>query len=208
MFVELIELLRCPREHAESQLVAAATRTGDRHIMDGVLGCPTCAAEFRIAGGVARFDAPQPTPAAQPNADTAMRLAALLDLTDARGFALLTGAWCAQLDGIQRISDTPIALLNPPGAMGGIPAGVIECGDRAPFAQGSLRAAALDADLTSALRDSIVRAVSTGGRVLGPASLAVLPEVTEIARDDRFWVGERSGARPLVAIQRLRKEHQ
>lgn len=180
----------------------AATSTVDRHIMDGVLGCPTCAAEFRIVAGVARFDAPQPTPVARPDADTAMRLAALLDLTDARGFALLAGAWCTQLDGIQRISDTPIALLNPPGAVGGMPAGVIQCGDRAPFAPGSLRAAALGADLTSALRDSIVRAVRSSGRVLGPVALAVPPDVNELARDDHMWVGEKAHKPRLVSLGR------
>jgi len=202
VFVELIELLRCPREHAESQLVVAATRTDDRHIVDGVLGCPTCAGEFRIMGGVARFDARQPTPDAQPDADAAMRVAALLDLTDARGFALLTGAWCAQLDGIQRISDTPIALLNPPGAVGGIPAGVIECGDVAPFAPGSLRAAALDAELTSVLRDSIVRAVRTSGRVLGPSSMAVPTDINELTRDDQMWVGEKAHQQRFVNLWR------
>jgi uncharacterized protein YbaR (Trm112 family) len=204
VFVELIELLRCPREHAESHLIAAAERTDDRHILDGVLGCPTCAAEFRIVAGVAHFDAPATSPDAQPDADIAMRLAALLDLSDARGFALLTGAWCAQLDGIQRISDTPIALLNPPSGVGGIPAGVIECADVAPFAPGSLRAAALDSRLTGSLRDSIVRAVRTGGRILCPVSLDVPRDVNELARDDQMWVGEKAGSRPLVELKRSR----
>lgn len=202
MFVELIELLRCPRPHAESQLVVAAERTDDRHIVDGVLGCPVCSAEFRITSGVARFDAPSLVPTAQPDAETALRLAALLDLTDARGFALLTGVWCAQLDGIQRISDTPIALLNPAGGVGGIPAGVIECGDVAPFAAGSLRAAALHSGLTAPLRDSIVRAVRPGGRVLGPSSMAVPADVGELTRDDQQWVGEKTRGTPFVQLTR------
>ena len=60
MFVELIESLRCPR-HLEGaadapHLVASTTRSEARHIIDGVLGCPTCNAEFPIVNGVARFD--------------------------------------------------------------------------------------------------------------------------------------------------------
>jgi len=170
--------------------------------MDGVLGCPTCGAEYQITDGVAHFAVAAPAPPAKPDGDTALRLAALLDLTDARGFAVLTGAWCAQLDGIQRISDTPIALLNPPGDVGGIPAGVVECGDQAPFAPGSFRAAALDAALSPSLRDSIVLAVRPGGRVLGPASLAVATAVTELARDDQLWVGEKSARAHFVNLGR------
>src|SRR5262245_13560594 len=98
MFVELIESLRCPR-HLESgadapHLVASATRSEARHIIDGVLGCPECGAEFPIVNGVVRFErAVRPTDDEQPSEDSAMRLAALLDLTDARWFALLCGRW-------------------------------------------------------------------------------------------------------------------
>ena len=55
MFVELIEALRCPRDHAESPLVVTASRTDARHIMDGWLGCPVCHAEFQIRNGEALF---------------------------------------------------------------------------------------------------------------------------------------------------------
>jgi len=44
VFVELIEALRCPRPHEDAHLVASATRTEARHIVDGVLGCPVCGA--------------------------------------------------------------------------------------------------------------------------------------------------------------------
>ena len=48
MFVEIIDLLRCPNAHAESWLVAAAARTVGRHIVEGTLGCPVCEAEMEM----------------------------------------------------------------------------------------------------------------------------------------------------------------
>jgi uncharacterized protein YbaR (Trm112 family) len=202
MFVELIELLRCPRAHAESNLIAASRQTTDRHIVEGTLGCPVCNAEFRIAGGVARFDAPPPTPAAEPDAEIALKLAALLDLADPKGFALLTGAYCVQLDALQRLVEAAVVLQNTPGDVGGIPAGVIECADVAPFAPSSLRAAAIDASASEALRASVVRCVQDGGRIIGPLDMPVPADVNELDRDDRIWVGERLGRRPLVPLKR------
>ena len=202
MFVELIELMRCPRGHAESNLIAAAERTSDRHIVDGTLGCPVCNAEFRIAGGVARFDAPPPTSAALPDAELALKLAALLDLADPKGFAILTGAYGAQLDAVQRLVETAIVLQNPPKNVSGIPAGVIECTDTAPFAPSSLRAGAIDESASDALRASVVRTVQSGGRIIGPLSMPVPADVNELDRDERIWVGERLGNRPLVSLRR------
>lgn len=195
MFVELIEALRCPRPHAETQLVVSASVTDARHIVDGVLGCPECGAEFPIVGGVARFDAPQrPTPSAPPSAGEAMRLAAFLELTDARGFALLCGRWGAQLDGIRRLSETPLVLVNPPGDFAGDAAGVLLCGNTVPFAPGSLRAAALDGDMPESMVVAATRAVRLGGRVLGPATLPLPAGVAELVRDDQLWVGEKKAA--------------
>ena len=199
VFVELIELLRCPRQHPESQLVVAATHSVDRHIVDGMLGCPVCNAEFPIRNGVAQFDAVDSTPAVPPDPELAIRLAAFLDLTDARGFALLAGAWCAQLDALQRICETPIVLINPPPNTGGIPAGVIQC-NSAPFATGALRAATVAGE--SLLRDSIVRAVRAGGRILATSAIPVPVDVTELDRDDAMWVAEKGGGAVIYNIQR------
>ena len=203
MFVDLIESLRCPRPHDPSQLVVAAGRVVDRHILDGTLGCPTCAAEFRIAGGITQFEIPaRPTPAAAPDAALGLRIAAFLELTDARGFAILCGTWGAQLDPIQRVADTPLLLINPPMSYGGEPAGVILCGDVAPLAQSSARAAALGADMPEGLLASVVRAVRTGGRLVGPVSLGLPDGVTEVARDETLWVGEKPGGVRFVELKK------
>jgi len=209
MFVELVELLRCPADHAESQLVAAAARTDDRHIVDGVLGCPVCGAEYPIAAGVARIGEPPPAPAPAPvpapvpapGDGLALRIAAFLDLTDARGFALLVGAWCGHVDAIQRITETPLVALNPPGPVTGLPAGVV-LSSVAPFAAGALRAAALDADAPPALHAGVVRAVRAGGRIMAPVDAPVPAGVRELDRDAAHWVGERVASPRLVSLER------
>ena len=131
-----------------------------------------------------------------------MRLAAFLDLSDARGFALLCGRWGAQLDGIRRLSETPIVLVNPPNDFAGDPAGVFVCGATMPFAPGSIRCAALDGDMPQSLIAAATRSVRRGGRVVGPATLPVPDGVTVLDRDDLLWVGERTGA-PDAALRLL-----
>ena len=202
MFVELLEALRCPRPHDESALVVAAGRMVDRHILDGTLGCPECGAEFKIVNGITQFEIP-----ARPTADTApdialgLRVAAFLELTDAKGFAILCGAWGAQTDPIQRVADTPLVLMNPPLRYGGEPAAVMLC-DSLPLAAASARAAALDGDTSAGQIASLVRAVRSGGRLIGPASLPLPSGVTEVARDEALWVGEKPGAIRFVELKK------
>ncbi|HEU4997250.1 MAG TPA: hypothetical protein VFT29_20675 [Gemmatimonadaceae bacterium] len=197
MFVELIESLRCPR-HLEGatdspHLVASATRSAARHIVDGVLGCPVCGAEFPIVNGVAHFDRPaRPTPEQQPGEEEAMRLAAFLELTDARWYALLHGRWGAHADLIHRLAETRLVLVNPPpNVPGDVAAAIVETRDVLPFAPLSARGAALDEGASPELVRSAVRAVRSRGRVVGPASLPIPDGVTVVARDDHLWVGEK-----------------
>jgi uncharacterized protein YbaR (Trm112 family) len=193
LFVELIEFLRCPRPHEPSALVASASRVVDRHIMDGVLGCPSCGAEFAITDGVAIFD---PTvsraPSTPPSDDDATRVAAFLELSDKRGFALLCGRWGAHAERLRQVTETPLLLVNPPEhAPLDVASGVIVAGDVLPLAPGVARALAIDAGMSDGLVASAARAVRAGGRVLGPVTVTVPAFVTEIARDEHDWVGER-----------------
>src|SRR6476661_547648 len=115
MFIELVDALRCPVPHEESWLVAAATRTEARHIVEGTLGCPVCAAEYDIRDGVVdlRRTGREPVPPSSPgDAEQAMRLAALLDLSDSQGFAVLLGGWGAHAQQLASIVDLPIMLID------------------------------------------------------------------------------------------------
>ena len=209
MFVELLEQLRCPRSHEESRLIASATRTDARHIVDGTLGCPVCGAEFAIRAGITYFDDTQPSPTAEdPSAETAMRLAAFLELIDARGFALLCGRWGVHTDQINRLSQTPLVLVNPPQAVAGEIAAIVRIRDTAPFARDSAKAVALDEQVSSGLLASLVRVVQPGGRVIGPVTVAVPASLQESVRDDRIWIAEKVDTRspPLVSIRRERPD--
>jgi hypothetical protein len=206
VFVELIESLRCPRHHEESALIASTSKTTARHIVEGVLGCPVCGEEFAIAGGELRIDADAPHGAAQaPSAEAAMRLAAFLELTDARGTALLMGRWGAHADQVMQLTEAPLVLLNPPAGPRSDVAATILARDAVPFARGSLRGAAIDAAMSAALLESAVGAVRPGGRLVADAALSVPTGVREIARDATTWVGEvtdSDNAPRLVSLSR------
>src|SRR5688500_13515613 len=97
MFIEIVDALRCPRSHEESWLVVSATTLEARHIRDGLLGCPVCRSEYPVRHGIADFrtaaeiTAPPATPSVPwPLAGTE-QLAAMMNLADALGFAVLTG---------------------------------------------------------------------------------------------------------------------
>ena len=196
MFVELIESMRCPRDHEDTALVASSRRTENRHIIEGVLGCPACNAEFPIRDRVATFGPIPPITGFEiPSEEIAMRLAAFLELTDARGFALLGGRWGVHAALVAQLAETPLVLLNHSIAapVHQITGGAIR-GRVVPFAAGSARAFAIDETTPTDVIVAGVRAVRAGGRVLGPAKIPVPTGVTEIVRDERVWVGEKNAA--------------
>ena len=204
MFIELVDALRCPVPHEEGWLVAAAVRMEARHIVEGTLGCPICAAEYPIALGVADFRRAGGHLESRPRREDhelAMRLAAQLDLSDARGFAVLLGEWGAYAADLLGVSDCPLLLIDPSVEIVGAPGiSVIRCDGDLPLAAGAARAMALDVG-TAARVTSAVRATRPMGRVVAPVSVAVPADVRELARDTAVWVGERTAlASPLVAL--------
>jgi uncharacterized protein YbaR (Trm112 family) len=207
---ELIDVLRCPRPHAESWLVAMATRTEDRDLIEGTLGCPVCRAEYPITGGVVHFAEPVPptaVPRNQPRSgeEWAMRLAALLDLTDARATALLLGAWGALAPMMQPIVPSRLLLLDPPaGVELGSGVFAMEAGAAVPLAAGSVHAAAIDATHGSQAQVAlVVHALKAGGRIVAPLAVPVPAGISEIARDDELWVGAKEASpSPVVALGR------
>ena len=202
MFIELVDHLRCVRPHEESWLVVSTKRMDGRDIMEGVLGCPVCHAEYRIERGIALFAERQPmiSRALPPDESEAMRLAAFLDLADPRGYAILAGVVASHARVIQRRTDVHLLLVDPPNGVD-VGAGLsgLTADHALPLAAGSARAAALDASAASTLLGSAIDAVRAGGRVVAPISVPVPPGVTELVRDDRIWVAER---RPSVVQSR------
>jgi uncharacterized protein YbaR (Trm112 family) len=211
MFIELIDVLRCPKPHEQSWLVLAARRIDDRDVIDGVLGCPVCAAEYLIVDGVVRFDAAKHTGAsAEPSSEEeAMRLAALLDLSTPKGYAVVAGALGANAPHLRSMTDVQLLLVNPPPGtdMGNGVSGLTIDRDwnALPLAAFSARAIALDDSATSGQLIAALQIVRPGGRVLAPEVLPLPDGVSELARDDRQWLAERSAApreSGIIALER------
>jgi uncharacterized protein YbaR (Trm112 family) len=212
VFIELIDDLRCPRPHEETWLVASAERAVERDIVEGTLGCPICHAEYPIRDGVVWFSDPSaPTgvsaaPASPADADLAMRVAAFLDLSEARGFALLTGAWAGAAPLLRGVVPTHLVVLNPATAVdtgGGI--SIVQATRGIPLADASCRGVALDdRHATAEFTAAAVRALMPHGRLIAPASTPPPSGITELARDDRLWVAERAPTTPQLVTLRTR----
>jgi uncharacterized protein YbaR (Trm112 family) len=196
MFVEIVDALRCPRAHEESWLVLAAQRTEDRHVLEGTLGCPVCHATYPIHGGIAEFSEQMASDRSNGGQARTLlpadHLAAMLDLGDALGFAVLIGAWGTRASELLELLDAPpLLLVDPPAdiAMGHGLSG-LRAGAMLPLASGAARAVATDAEDFERVVEA-ARVTRVGGRLVAPAG-ARLPEgVRELARDDVVWVGER-----------------
>lgn len=192
MHVELLDTLRCTAPHEPSWLVAAATRTEGRFIIEGTLGCPVCGAEYAIRAGAAWFgeqDAESALAGSITSEEEVTRLAAFLGFDDRGGLYLLEGPLAVMAEPLADVSPARFILHAPPEHCPGhaILRGV---GDLVPLAEGVLRGAAISR-ASGALAAAVARALLTKGRLVAPAGTPVPDGITVLARDERQWVGER-----------------
>jgi hypothetical protein len=152
-----------------------------RHIVEGRLGCPVCEAVYPITAGAVLFT-PPPTLRQTGDPDDVLRTAALLDLADPGGVVVLVGSWSAYARPLTTVVDAHVLVIDPTVATKGV--SVIHAGGVVPLAAGSVRAGATDDP------SGLVRALRPGGRLVAPATAAVPDGVTELARDERHWVGQ------------------
>ena len=206
MFIELIDVLRCPNAHEESWLVLSAGRIDGRDVTEGVLGCPVCAAEYPITEGVARFEheSRNDAVAVSPSEAEALRLAALLDLATPRGYAIVIGTLGGSAPALRALTEVPLLLVNPPPGIemgNGLSAVTIDSDwTTLPLAPSSARAIALDEATTPRQLLAAVQVVRPPGRILAPTALALPESVSALARDDRQWLAERRPASRESAI--------
>jgi len=210
--LELVDLLRCPRPHPATWLVAAADRMEGRHVMEGSLGCPICETVYPIRDGVAELVAPDAVSAASaPGAsaadaappapvDDVLRVAAMLDLADPGGVVVLVGSWGDYAHAIAALVDAHVLVVDP---LWSVPmhaaVSVVHTGGAAivPLAQGAVRSAAADRPA------AVVAAIRSGGRLVAAAAATRPAGVSELARDAQHWVGvvDAPGS-PPVALRR------
>jgi uncharacterized protein YbaR (Trm112 family) len=212
MFIELVDILRCPNAHEESWLVLSASRMQERHVIEGELGCHVCQAHYQIRNGIALFRTTadrhtKRTPEPAPD-NAAMRLAAFLGLSEPGGVVLLMGRQAAAAPTLEMlVGDTQLVALNaarplPGSALVGAVSAIL-AGTPLPLASGSCRGVAID-DLhaTSEVLAEAVRVLKAGGRLVLPTGTELPEGITELARDDADIVGERSdGPAALVPLE-------
>lgn len=204
MFVELIDRLRCPSDHEDAWLVAAASRTENRRLIDATLGCPVCEAEFTVRDGVVFFGERAPGVAMPAGEEEAMRAAALLHVQE-RGLYVLDAGWTSLAPALLALMNAVYLLVDPPAETVadegmGVLVGV---GDRWPLAAASMQGIAIERATPARVADA-VRVLMPRGRLVAPCSAPVPPGVTELARDDRHWVGEKIS--DVVTLRRAPRE--
>jgi uncharacterized protein YbaR (Trm112 family) len=204
MFIELIDLLRCPVEHEESWLVAAFTRMDGRFVIEGKLGCPVCSASYPITDGIARFSPAIPRTALAHDAvsaDDVIRAAAMLGLTRAGMTVVLEGRDAALAPSVVEMSGARVIAVNaesPIPETEGVAA--VTATGRLPVATGSVDGLLLGADAGSSMAEA-ARILRRGGRIVAPASIQVAAGAfRQLARDERNVVLESVGE--LVKLSR------
>lgn len=195
MHILLTDILSCPVCGPEHGLILRADRMTERRVEEGALGCPNCERTFPIRDGVALLD-PSTTgtgstaDAARTGTDDdaeAVRMAALLGLHEAGGFALIVGP-AARLasrvaglaEGVEIAADREYSSAGP---------GVsrLAMGRILPFHAGRLRAIWLSGPAPAVLLGEAVRTLHATGRL-----------VLEPAPPDAVQRLQNSGARVLV----------
>lgn len=201
MRVEIIELLRCPAAHEPTALVTVANaRQGDR-LIDGMLGCVVCGAEYALRDGVVMLGNAVAAPSL---AADAMRTAALLGLLEPGVRVVLCGAYAGVATSLAQDVGAVCITMNASAAVQeGADADHLVLGgaSRIPLADGSIGALAVDAAHVQVLADA-ARVVRRGGRVLAPSHAPMPDGCVELARDEQEWVAEVAAAASVPVVLR------
>lgn len=206
MYIELIDLLRCPRDHAESWLVAAFRSMDGRVVLEGKLGCPICFSSFPIEGGVADLrvagasDYDFIAESFAPQHDEAVRAAALMGLVKPGSLVVLSGESARLAQKVSELTEARVIAFNPAMAVAESErVAVVLSNMRFPFASGSVDGIILN-ESTCAFVTDAARILRPGGRIVTPLDSLPPGNFRELARDDMVAVFELAG--PLIPLSR------
>jgi uncharacterized protein YbaR (Trm112 family) len=204
VFIELTDILRCPRPHEEAFLVLAPVVMEQRRVVAGVLGCPVCGAEYPIEDAVARFDRasgppPEPTeppgPARAAPAYEADALLAFLDLQGAGGYVCLVGGAARHAAPLaERAPGVHVVAVNPPaGVAPAAMVSLLRSPVTVPIKRRQVRAVALGADHTTrGWIEEARRILLPGLRLLVEDEAAEPAGITPLARGGGLLVAVRN----------------
>jgi hypothetical protein len=203
LFIETIDLLRCPREHEETWLVAAFTKMNGRFVVEGSLGCPICEATYIISNGIADFTIKSSSRATMSSNESidpeqAIRLAAFLNLVRPGSTVVLEGDRAIYAPAIASMTQSRVIALNPSHDVAETEQiSTIHTGDRIPLGTSTVDGVAA---MSAMIIADAARVLKPGSRLVAPASLPLHPALTELARDDTSVVAEAAG--PLIRLSR------
>lgn len=193
MFIELTEILRCPRPHDASYMICVPITMAGRQVIRGGVSCPVCQSDFPILGGVVYFTQPRDAVvgATQLTVDAA---ATFLGIDGPGGYVLLVGsAGLLALDLSERLTGSHFVLINPP--MGVSPAdrvSILRTDAVIPLKQPSVRGALVGQEAAAEPWLTEAAAVVLPGlRIVVEREDAGVAGVIELARGAGVFVGER-----------------
>jgi uncharacterized protein YbaR (Trm112 family) len=210
VFIEMLDLLRCVNTHEDTWLVASLKAISNRFVLDGILGCPVCHAEYPIRKGIAdfRIDAGAEQLAgneaeSEPRQDLAMRIGAFLKATEPGATMVLGGSWTKAVQELSVMTETRILALNPSERVEESESvGLLRVSHAIPLAPESVLGVALDASFSAAIVASALKAVRPGGRIVGPTTIDAPADLAVLARDETYWVAEKPVE--MVSLRRSR----
>jgi uncharacterized protein YbaR (Trm112 family) len=201
VFIELLDLLRCPKSHDDTWLVASFKTVSNRFVESGTLGCPICSAQYPIEDGVADFTGGVSSPecdeqraaVSHRREELATRAGAFLDATEPGATVVLGGVWSYAAEELSNLAEVRVLALNPgPGVKETATVGLVRVAGDIPLAADSCLGVAVDAWFNSGIVASAARAVRPGGRVVGPTNIPPLAELAILAQDDDYWVARKT----------------
>lgn len=201
MFIELIDQLRCINDHPDTWLVASFKTVSNRFVLEADLGCPACSAQYPIREGIADFSAGLAFPSCEAERaaaghnreEHATRAGAYLDATEPGATIVLGGIWAYAAEELSQMAEVRVLALNaPPGVKESDRVGLVHVGSAIPVAPGSVLGVAFDAWFPAKLVASAIRAVRSGGRIVGPGTIPAPAELSVLAHDENYWVAQKA----------------
>jgi uncharacterized protein YbaR (Trm112 family) len=178
MHLLLTDRLVCPRCGPPFGLILLAREIRDRRVLQGDLGCAHCHERFPVRGGFVDLRVPPrdeltppdgDQPPVRPERSEAVRLGALMGVTQGPGALLLKGP-CALHAGLlaEIIGQVEVVAVGPVQAGQPESEGVsrLVAGPGMPFYEGSFRGLVLSGPITDVDVSEAVRVVAPRGRVV------------------------------------------
>lgn len=195
----LAERFTCPCGRSRTPLVVRADAATAGQLYRGVAGCPECHEEWPLADDRVAFG-PRHAEAAVAF-DDVEAVVALLAIDEPQRRVWLDGASPALASALVQTVAAQVLCSDEADDVGGVLH--VDGARVVPLADATLHAALLlrparDAQYVA----SVVQALQMGGRLVASTALAVPAEITELARAEPIWVGERQRRGAPVSLRR------